>query len=731
MGSSGPFIFWKREKADDAWKMIPDTPEALADARKAGAMFTTTCSYAQPPVHAPIERADPFNLAVLRFGKLAFDFDGLLDESLRDTQKLVFDKLPSYNIRPEHVYVYFSGSKGFHVEIPAALIGSQSGDRFLPMIYQRMAQELAGDLPTLDKKIYNMGMGRQFRLPNVRRENGLHKIPLAYYEIDPVLGASIETIISWAKSPREIPVLNGHKAASPEMKKLYHKCRAQVRKQVLEMSSSAAELSDEQRKVLTAGLPRCIQRLFNMEDYGGRELNFNFILYAILIPYFRLAGKTKEEALEISMSWLVAFEGSATYTSPEARIEHFKDTWDQSSDYKWKCGISASCLGTDICGGCAVRALETAEAFDLESPLDAAVPRVEDLGPRDALSYEGDPPAREWIIKDWLPSGEISSLYGDGGMGKSLLIKQLAAAVATKTPFLGLDIAADMPVLCILCEDDQNEIHRRYDAIKRESGLAFADLSPGRLRFWSRVGQNNTLATISKDGTAHLTAFYHAIEAQLSEMGEGPKLLILDTLADLYAGSEIDRGEVNQFVKHVLGGLGLKHQATVLMLAHPSRAGAATGDYLSGSTAWNNAVRNRLVLKAHEKFDDHRVLVRQKSNYALRGEEISLYWERGVFKVAGAEREEEQVERAADLVLGAVTKAAQKGNPISPAKQGARPLANEPIKDASGRLLGKSIKESAVQYLIENDLIEISGGGGSKTRRGYFPFGGVVSESSE
>src|SRR6185312_14097232 len=36
----------------------------------------------------------------------------------------------------------------------------------------------------------------------------------------------------------------------------------------------------------------------------------------------------------------------------------------------------------------------------------------------------GTPPARRWIVRDCIPCGVVTGLYGDGGIGKSLLAQQ-------------------------------------------------------------------------------------------------------------------------------------------------------------------------------------------------------------------------------------------------------------------------------------------------------------------
>ena len=62
-------------------------------------------------------------------------------------------------------------------------------------------------------------------------------------------------------------------------------------------------------------------------------------------------------------------------------------------------------------------------------------------------------PDRKWIIKDWLPAeGEVTGLYGDGGIGKSFLAMLMQSVAALEQPWFGMEIE---PVrsLGIYCED--------------------------------------------------------------------------------------------------------------------------------------------------------------------------------------------------------------------------------------------------------------------------------------
>jgi len=263
--------------------------------------------------------------------------------------------------------------------------------------------------------------------------------------------------------------------------------------------------------------------------------------------------------------------------------------------------------------------------------------------------FVGDPPKREWLIPNWLPLNEISSLYGAGGAGKSLLALQMAMSVSTGNPFLGLAIPNKIPSLVVFCEDSKDELHRRITAVRAAPEYTFVEAQEHMpLRLWPRVGKTNDIARTSNSGNDIVDGpFKKILEKELSLMPEGNKLLILDTLSDVYMGDENVREKVNKFVKTHLGGLVIKHSLTVLILAHPSRTGQNTKDMLSGSTAWNNAVRNRLVLMQYKKEPDTMVFVRMKSNYAKQGEEIFLQWRDGRFELRPADPNR-KIELAAD-----------------------------------------------------------------------------------
>lgn len=277
---------------------------------------------------------------------------------------------------------------------------------------------------------------------------------------------------------------------------------------------------------------------------------------------------------------------------------------------------------------------------------DAQKMREENDWPIEIMDFKlGMAKKRRWVIKDWLPEGEISSLYGAGSAGKSLLSLQLGAAAQMGGFFLGMKVENPMLVIGIFCEDSQDELHRRLDDIRNTPEYSFAEYLENKFFLWPRVGKDSALVICDKDDVRP-GPFMPKLKAFLSTLPKDEKkLLILDTLSDVYMGDEIAREKVNKFMKVYMTSLIQEFNATLLLLAHPSRTGQSTGDLLSGSTAWENAVRNRLGVS---KEGDASFLVRLKSNYAAVGEKIRITYENGRFiPVGDGDTKMEAMEREA------------------------------------------------------------------------------------
>jgi len=251
----------------------------------------------------------------------------------------------------------------------------------------------------------------------------------------------------------------------------------------------------------------------------------------------------------------------------------------------------------------------------------------------DTTVWTDTPPEKKWIIKDWLPVESVTALYGDGGVGKSLLAQQLMMAAASGKPWLGMDLE-QMKTYGVFCEDNEEELWRRQCAINEfyQSGMKSPDFRDN-VGLWSRTGQNNQLIVFNNKDTGQLTTYFQELLEDIESFQ--PKLVILDTAADLFGGNENDRSHVRQFIQTCCGRIAEAIKGAVLLLAHPSDAGIMRKTGTGGSTAWNNTVRARWYLTRPDKANaspDERILSRKKSNYSqCSNEQITLYWKNGVF----------------------------------------------------------------------------------------------------
>jgi RecA-family ATPase len=236
-------------------------------------------------------------------------------------------------------------------------------------------------------------------------------------------------------------------------------------------------------------------------------------------------------------------------------------------------------------------------------------------------------PRRQWCVDGFIPHANVTMLSGDGGLGKTLIAMQLQVAAALGLPWLGIQLEP-IKSLGLYCEDDDDELHRRMADIAAHYSHELDAL--GDVHLASRVGAENLLVHFDKNDVGHTTALYSDLE--MEALDRDVRLIVLDSLHDVFAGNEIVRTHARQFIGH-LRRLALRIHGAVLLNAHPSLAGLNSGTGTSGSTAWNNAVRSRLYLTKPTEDDDNgmRVLKNLKSNYAALGNSIEVKWQDGVF----------------------------------------------------------------------------------------------------
>lgn len=329
-----------------------------------------------------------------------------------------------------------------------------------------------------------------------------------------------------------------------------------------------------------------------------------------------------------------------------------------------------------------------------------------------ASEFAGLPtPVRDFLFVGLMQIGQVTMLSGPGAVGKSLLALQAAVSVVSGTGWLGRLPMKSGPVLYVSAEDDLSELHIRLKAICAADQIDLAALHG--LELSDLTGKPAALAEETKQSGLKLTTLFNRLRVAMQR--SRPVLLVLDNLADVFAGNENVKSLARQFIGH-LRGLAIKFECVVLLLSHPSQSGISSGSGESGNVAWNNSVRYRLYMTKPARDDPHddidpliRELKVMKANYAEE-EFIEMRWELGRFApLHGTVSERQSVydAKASDRFLALLAKYLQQGQPVSnrPKAGNYAPRLFEGDPDAKG--IKSKAFATAMQRLLDRGLITI------------------------
>lgn len=218
--------------------------------------------------------------------KLVFDFDikkhtsATLQDIKADVITLL-KKLKSEGVKvAQHTIVYFSGNKGFHVEV-------ETTSEFSPEELKIICSNFAHGIKTFDTTIYNVN--RIFRLVNTKHKvSGLFKIALNPNDL---VKLSIEEIKSLAQKP--IPTI----VVTPLQDLAFiNKYRGVIKPKSIIVSVDETEgirgLNTIDFKKMPRHMPRCIYALSKGIMVPGERSRVFFRLAA----YYRNQGMEKELA---------------------------------------------------------------------------------------------------------------------------------------------------------------------------------------------------------------------------------------------------------------------------------------------------------------------------------------------------------------------------------------------------------------------------------------------------
>jgi hypothetical protein len=169
--------------------------------------------------------------------KFDVDRDGNLDAALHDTRRLAAFLVDRYRLDADDLMIGFSGSKGFHVELPVGWTIEPSTDA--NMTCRRFAEHVARERGvTIDSGVYDKV--RPFRAWNSKHlKTGLYKVRIS---LDELLYLRVDAIACRAVEP--IPFNPPPGASSPSLVADWEQATRDVCRQVEERQARRTGLTD-------------------------------------------------------------------------------------------------------------------------------------------------------------------------------------------------------------------------------------------------------------------------------------------------------------------------------------------------------------------------------------------------------------------------------------------------------------------------------------------------------
>lgn len=252
----------------------------------------------------------------LLYGDFYLDFDASIEsndiycELKRQVCNTYTSIKKDYNLTDNHIAIYFSGSKGFHITINGYNLGFVPKEK-LNEEYKKLALHYRQQSDYIDTKIYDDR--RLFRIPNsINSKTGLYKVMITYNQLK---NLTYEEICKFASSKQKIVnkqlcSKSTHLQNKETTKNLIKKIDT-----VIQAKVKTYKRNYNKSYVKDLKLSPCIVNMIN-DIHGEGERN---TITAIIGSAFFQFGCEFEDVYDYLCNW---------------NIEHFKPSLDEIEIYK-------------------------------------------------------------------------------------------------------------------------------------------------------------------------------------------------------------------------------------------------------------------------------------------------------------------------------------------------------------------------------------------------------------
>lgn len=212
------------------------------------------------------------------------------------------------------------------------------------------------------------------------------------------------------------------------------------------------------------------------------------------------------------------------------------------------------------------------------------------IGQRDISTI----PPTPWLIEGLLLYGDVTTIGGRGGSGKSLLGWQIVVSVATGKSLAWWPAPArPRKVLVVSGEDDVNEIERRVSAACQAMSMKRSDLGENFMVWTDRI-----IRLASKDaktGAVKRTMLWQGIRWAVENLDVG--LVVMDPLVKVSSGFDESSNDDMDRLYSIIRELTVGHECAALNIDHFAKGGTG-GDQASirGASAKVDAARVAITL---------------------------------------------------------------------------------------------------------------------------------------
>ena len=187
----------------------------------------------------------------------------------------------------------------------------------------------------------------------------------------------------------------------------------------------------------------------------------------------------------------------------------------------------------------------------------------------------------DWIVDSLIPAGNLISITGPSGAGKTRFVAALVAALSSgRTDLIGLPRAM-RKITTLWCANEElgEDVERRVKAAALLNGLS------GDLKLLVR-GKENGQFKLAADGSANTPATDHLIKA-IKE--RGVELVVFDPFVTLGVLEENDASSVDTVISE-MHRISIESGAAVMFIHHTPKDRSAPDDELRGNSgAWRGS----------------------------------------------------------------------------------------------------------------------------------------------